>query len=72
MPLADTFRERLADAIEADPRKRYMIAREAGYSETYIRRVLKGTQANPTLAFTEAMAQTLGVPLLWIIGADKD
>lgn len=58
--LRHAFRANLTRAVEASPLKRYMIASRSGYSEIYIRRILNGTQDNPTLLFVHCIAKALG------------
>jgi len=65
-----TFRDRLAQAIEADGRKRETIAERSGYSASYIRRILRGIQQNPTISFAAAMAETLSVSVSWLLGVE--
>lgn len=60
MDLRHTFRANLKRAVEASPERRYMIAYKSGYSAVYIRRVMAGTQDNPTLLFVHCIAKALG------------
>lgn len=68
MTVLVVFRQRLAQALAADPRSRAQIAREAGYHAGHIRRIVKGDRRSPTLEFAEAMAGALNVSLAWLLG----
>lgn len=59
--LNDAFRANLRRAMQAHPDKVGVICRRAGYDAGYVRRVITGARANPTLLFVECMATALGV-----------
>lgn len=59
MSLAANFRINLRRAISADKRSLKDIAAHAGYSESYVGRVLSGLKPNPSLFFIECMAEAL-------------
>lgn len=63
MTLQEIFRTNFRARVDADPRSVRILADISGYSESYISRVVNGAKPNPTLAFVEAMAVTLNVPL---------
>lgn len=66
--IARVFQEKLKEAIRNDPRPIKQLAFDAGYNYSHIRRVLSGERPNPTLQFVEVMADTLGVPVLYLLG----
>ncbi len=68
--MRDTFRRRLHEALSADPRLMKQIAIDSGYHAGHIRKVVRGSRANPTLAFVEAMAWTLKREPSWLLGID--
>ena len=70
MRLGEVFVERFAQAMDADPRPLCKIALTAGYSEDYVSAMKNGRKHNPTLAFVETMALTLGCDPLWLLGKD--
>lgn len=70
--IAATFCERLKEAIKNDYRSLSQIARDAGYNESYIRRLLNGKRVNPTLFFVENMAGTLKCRTSWLLGLDNE
>lgn len=53
------FRANLGRAMQAHPDKVEAICRRAGYSSSYVRRVIAGRKPNPTLLFVECMATAL-------------
>jgi len=57
--IQDTFRANLRRAIDMDARPATQIAKRAGYSISYLSRVLNGTQQNPTLEFLACVAGAL-------------
>lgn len=71
-PLGVAFRSRMKMAIRADPRTHDEIAKASGYSAAHIRRVISGHRPNPTLAFVETMAVTLGHDVAWMLGLQGD
>jgi transcriptional regulator with XRE-family HTH domain len=58
--LTAVFRANLGRAMQAHPDKVDAICRRAGYSSSYVRRVITGRRPNPTLSFVECMATALG------------
>lgn len=69
--LHQAFRGRLVEAIQSDPRPIKEIARLSGYSAHHIREVRRGSKTNPTLAFVETMATTLGRSPAWMLGLEE-
>lgn len=67
------FASRLAQALER--KRKYMsfsaIAKKSGFSETYIRRVIKGQRPNPSLMFILVMAETLGESVDFLLGLNS-
>jgi len=59
--LYETFRHNLRAAIKAHPLPLKAISHKAGYNYSYIRAVMSGKKANPTLLFVESMAGALEV-----------
>lgn len=65
------FRQRLVEAIQSDPRPIKEIAYQSGYSAHHILEVRRGSKTNPTLAFVETMAATLGRSPAWMLGFEE-
>lgn len=61
MTLQETFRANLLAAIRRDGRPIKDIARVSGYSESHVRRMIKGHKPNPSLLVVQCLAEALGV-----------
>lgn len=72
MTMLLTFRERLAVAMDADPRSRAAICRRAGYAQSHIRRLISGERHSPTLPLVETMAEALEVSPAWLLGFSEE
>lgn len=70
--IAANFCERLNEAIKNDYRSLSQIARDSGYSVSYISRLLNGQRVNPTLFFVENIAGTLKCRISWLLGFDDE
>ncbi len=57
--LPKIFCSNLRAAIDADPRSIKTLSNLAGYSESYVGRVLNGKKPNPTLLFVHCFAAAL-------------
>lgn len=62
-----TFRERLAEAIANYSGSFVGLCNRAGYSTSYVRRVMDGERINPTLSFVECMAGALNIDPLKLL-----
>lgn len=74
MSITATFQQRFREAMQrrrAEVPMKCIVA-QSGYSLDYIRRVGRGVQNNPSLQFIEAMAQTLGVSVAWLLGLEDN
>lgn len=72
MTMLSAFRERLALAMDADPRGRAAICRRAGYDQSHIRRLISGERHSPTLPLVETMAEALEVSPAWLLGLSEE
>lgn len=59
MNLYQIFSANLQARMTAAGCSQSMLARQSGYSSSYVHRVLSGIQQNPTLAFVERVAAVL-------------
>lgn len=72
MTMLSAFRERLALAMDADPRSRAAICRKAGYAHSHIRRLISGERHSPTLPLVATMAEALEVSPAWLLGLSEE
>lgn len=70
--LSVALRKNLTEAIHRHPDSFKTICVKAGYSTSYVRRVLKGEKHNPTLYFVECLAEAVGEDPLKLLGADSE
>lgn len=70
MSITAVFSDRLKEAVNASkpaqPLK--VIAHRAGYSKSYIKRLMSGRQSNPSIQAVEALATATGVSVAWLLG----
>ena len=67
MTLASTFSNNLQLAIRRSGKSKASVARKAGYSPSYLDRIINGERPNPSLYFVECMAQAVGVDPLSLL-----
>lgn len=64
------FSARLRLAYDRYEGKKGGLEKLTGYSMTHIHRMMKSTNANPTVAFVWAIAPALGVTPGWLLGLE--
>lgn len=68
MNVSAVFRERLATCRKSARRSIDSVAHESGYSRTYLRRLERGDQANPTICAVWAIAEALDTTPQYLLG----